>query len=94
MRQLQAVAVHPQAPGPRPQAPAGCRAAPAAHTKRAASHRPPCPVFPSSLPRLPGKGAFGVVRHVVEKETGQSYACKSISKAKLITKEDVDDVRR
>ncbi|PSC70004.1 calcium-dependent kinase [Micractinium conductrix] len=41
-----------------------------------------------------GKGAFGVVRHVVEKETGQSYACKSISKAKLITKEDVDDVRR
>jgi hypothetical protein len=35
-----------------------------------------------------------VVRLVVEKKTGHLFACKSISKAKLITKEDVDDVRR
>jgi hypothetical protein len=43
---------------------------------------------------LPGKGAFGVVHLVVEKKTGQMYACKSISKAKLITKDDVEDVRK
>lgn len=41
-----------------------------------------------------GKGAFGVVRLVVETKTGRPYACKSISKAKLISKEDVEDVRR
>ncbi|EFN53790.1 hypothetical protein CHLNCDRAFT_36351 [Chlorella variabilis] len=41
-----------------------------------------------------GKGAFGVVRLVQDKKMGRMYACKSISKAKLISKEDVDDVRR
>lgn len=44
--------------------------------------------------RVLGKGAFGVVRLVVETKTGRPYACKSISKAKLISKEDVEDVRR
>lgn len=44
--------------------------------------------------RRAGKGAFGVVRLVLEKRTGQLYACKSISKAKLISKEDVEDVIR
>lgn len=46
------------------------------------------------MPSWAGKGAFGVVRLVVDKKTGQAFACKSISKAKLISKEDVDDVRR
>lgn len=44
--------------------------------------------------RVLGKGAFGVVRLVLDRKTGEAYACKSISKAKLIAKEDVDDVRR
>ena len=30
-----------------------------------------------------------MVRLALEKKTGELYACKSISKAKLITKEDV-----
>ena len=33
-----------------------------------------------------GKGAFGVVRLVQDKKTGELLACKSISKAKMITK--------
>lgn len=41
-----------------------------------------------------GKGNFGVVHLVYDKATGQSYACKSISKRKLVTSEDVEDVRR
>lgn len=44
--------------------------------------------------RVLGKGAFGVVRLVTDKKTGEQFACKSISKAKLITKEDVEDIRR
>ena len=41
-----------------------------------------------------GKGAFGVVRRVVNKQTGEAVACKSISKSKLVSKEDVEDVLR
>lgn len=41
-----------------------------------------------------GKGAFGVVHLAQDKRGGGLYACKSISKAKLISKEDVEDVRR
>jgi calcium-dependent protein kinase len=47
-----------------------------------------------TLGRVLGKGAFGVVRLALDKKTGQMYACKSISKAKLISPEDVEDVRR
>ncbi|KAI3425213.1 hypothetical protein D9Q98_008981 [Chlorella vulgaris] len=47
-----------------------------------------------TIGRVLGKGAFGVVRLVIEKATGKLYACKSISKAKIISREDVDDVRR
>lgn len=47
-----------------------------------------------TLGKVLGKGAFGVVRLVLEKRTGELYACKSISKAKLISKEDVEDVIR
>lgn len=40
-----------------------------------------------------GKGAFGVVRAGAKKTTGEPVAVKSISKAKLVCKEDVKDVQ-
>jgi NAD(P)H-nitrite reductase large subunit len=49
-------------------------------------------LLPAALPA--GKGAFGTVRLVLEKKSGKLYACKSISKGKLISKEDVEDIRR
>ncbi|KAL3646958.1 Calcium-dependent protein kinase 25 [Castilleja foliolosa] len=41
-----------------------------------------------------GHGQFGTTFHCVERKTGKEYACKSIAKRKLLTLEDVDDVRR
>lgn len=41
-----------------------------------------------------GNGQFGTTFLCVEKGTGKEYACKSIAKRKLITSEDVEDVRR
>ncbi|CAH9052536.1 unnamed protein product [Cuscuta epithymum] len=41
-----------------------------------------------------GKGQFGVTYLCTEIRTGQQYACKSISKKKLVTKGDKDDMRR
>lgn len=41
-----------------------------------------------------GKGAFGVVRLAVSKAEGGMFACKSVSKGRLVGKEDVDDLRR
>ncbi|KAJ9528579.1 hypothetical protein QJQ45_020442 [Haematococcus lacustris] len=41
-----------------------------------------------------GKGNFGVVHLVFDKKTGESMACKSISKRKLVTPDDIEDVRR
>eukprot|EP01025_Chloroclados_australasicus_P061445 TRINITY_DN80714_c0_g1_i1.p1 TRINITY_DN80714_c0_g1~~TRINITY_DN80714_c0_g1_i1.p1 ORF type:complete len:544 (-),score=79.95 TRINITY_DN80714_c0_g1_i1:307-1764(-) len=46
------------------------------------------------LGKVLGKGAFGVVRVAVDKSTGERHACKTISKAKLVVKEDVEDVER
>ncbi|KAH0463296.1 hypothetical protein IEQ34_007878 [Dendrobium chrysotoxum] len=46
------------------------------------------------LGRKLGQGQFGTTYLCTEVNTGFEYACKSISKRKLITKEDVDDVRR
>lgn len=40
-----------------------------------------------------GKGAFGVVHLGTHKYTGEQVAVKSISKAKLVCKEDVKDVQ-
>lgn len=40
-----------------------------------------------------GKGAFGVVRAATHKAKGEPVAVKSISKAKLVCKEDVKDVQ-
>ncbi|KAJ1691914.1 hypothetical protein LUZ63_016069 [Rhynchospora breviuscula] len=41
-----------------------------------------------------GRGEFGVTYLCTERETGTQYACKSISKKKLRTQVDIDDVKR
>ncbi|CAA2970005.1 calcium-dependent kinase 1-like [Olea europaea subsp. europaea] len=41
-----------------------------------------------------GQGQFGTTFLCVEKETGKEYACKSIAKRKLLSDDDVEDVRR
>ncbi|XP_026666112.1 LOW QUALITY PROTEIN: calcium-dependent protein kinase 17-like [Phoenix dactylifera] len=47
-----------------------------------------------SLGRKLGQGQFGTTYLCVEKATGKEHACKSIAKRKLVTEEDVEDVRR
>ncbi|PIA59731.1 hypothetical protein AQUCO_00400556v1 [Aquilegia coerulea] len=47
-----------------------------------------------SLGRKLGQGQFGTTFFCLEKSTGKEYACKSIARRKLITEEDVEDVRR
>ncbi|KAK8627059.1 hypothetical protein V6N13_134687 [Hibiscus sabdariffa] len=47
-----------------------------------------------TLGRKLGQGQFGTTYLCTEISTGIEYACKSISKRKLISKEDVEDVRR
>ncbi|XP_044487301.1 calcium-dependent protein kinase 26-like [Mangifera indica] len=47
-----------------------------------------------TLGRKLGHGQFGTTFLVVEKGTGKEYACKSIAKRKLLTTDDVEDVRR
>ncbi|GFZ09261.1 calmodulin-domain protein kinase cdpk isoform 2 [Actinidia rufa] len=47
-----------------------------------------------NLGRKLGHGQFGMTFLCVEKGTGKEYACKSIAKRKLLTEDDVDDVRR
>uniref|UniRef100_A0A7C9E7N8 non-specific serine/threonine protein kinase n=1 Tax=Opuntia streptacantha TaxID=393608 RepID=A0A7C9E7N8_OPUST len=47
-----------------------------------------------TLGRKLGQGQFGTTYLCTEIATGIEYACKSISKRKLISKEDVEDVRR
>ncbi|MBA0631316.1 hypothetical protein Godav_000199 [Gossypium davidsonii] len=47
-----------------------------------------------SLEKKLGQGQFGTTFLCVEKSTGKEYACKSIAKRKLLTDEDVEDVRR
>ncbi|CAA0284647.1 unnamed protein product [Arabidopsis thaliana] len=41
-----------------------------------------------------GRGQFGVTYLCTEKSTGKRFACKSISKKKLVTKGDKEDMRR
>ncbi|CAI0402314.1 unnamed protein product [Linum tenue] len=47
-----------------------------------------------NLGRKLGHGQFGTTFMCVEKGTGKHYACKSIAKRKLLTMDDVEDVRR
>ncbi|XP_043709499.1 calcium-dependent protein kinase 29-like isoform X2 [Telopea speciosissima] len=41
-----------------------------------------------------GRGQFGITYLCTEKATGLKYACKSISKRKLVKTKDIEDVRR
>ena len=41
-----------------------------------------------------GRGQFGVTYLCTENSTGLQYACKSISKRKLASKSDKEDVKR
>lgn len=41
-----------------------------------------------------GKGNFGIVHLVYDKVSSEPFACKSISKRKLVTQDDIDDVKR
>ncbi|GLT83553.1 hypothetical protein SLE2022_018360 [Rubroshorea leprosula] len=41
-----------------------------------------------------GKGQFGVTFLCTENSTGKQYACKTISKKKLVTKNDKEDMKR
>ncbi|KAG0487262.1 hypothetical protein HPP92_009357 [Vanilla planifolia] len=41
-----------------------------------------------------GRGEFGITHLCTDKETGEKFACKSISKKKLRTAIDIEDVRR
>ncbi|XP_058102396.1 calcium-dependent protein kinase 8-like [Magnolia sinica] len=41
-----------------------------------------------------GRGEFGITRQCTDIETGETLACKSISKEKLRTAVDIEDVRR
>ncbi|KAG9445242.1 hypothetical protein H6P81_016582 [Aristolochia fimbriata] len=47
-----------------------------------------------TLGRKLGQGQFGTTYLCIEKATGKEFACKSISKRKLTTPDDVEDVRR
>lgn len=46
------------------------------------------------LGKVLGKGAFGTVRAATNRTSGEKLACKSIAKAKLVCREDVQDVQR
>lgn len=41
-----------------------------------------------------GKGQSGVTYLCVEKRTGREYACKSIARGKLVSQQEIEDVRR
>ncbi|KAL8152386.1 hypothetical protein V2J09_010146 [Rumex salicifolius] len=47
-----------------------------------------------SMGRKLGHGQFGTTFLCIEKSTNKQFACKSIAKRKLVTKDDVEDVRR
>ncbi|XP_057438677.1 calcium-dependent protein kinase 32-like [Lotus japonicus] len=47
-----------------------------------------------ALGRELGRGEFGITYLCTDKENGEEYACKSISKKKLRTAIDIEDVRR
>ncbi|CAI5988741.1 unnamed protein product [Closterium sp. NIES-64] len=40
-----------------------------------------------------GSGQFGIIRKCVQRQTGLTFACKSIAKAGILTAEDAEDVR-
>ncbi|CAN6253750.1 unnamed protein product [Urochloa humidicola] len=79
----------PPAAGMRRGAPA-----PAELTANVLGHPTPSLRDHYALGRKLGQGQFGTTYLCTDLSTGVDYACKSIAKRKLITKEDVEDVRR
>ncbi|XP_062224253.1 calcium-dependent protein kinase 2-like isoform X1 [Phragmites australis] len=71
-----------------------------------APNKPPAPIGPVlgrpmedvrsiyTVGKELGRGQFGVTSLCTHKATGERFACKTIAKRKLSTKEDVEDVRR
>ena len=47
-----------------------------------------------TIGKVLGKGQFGVTYLCTENSTGKQYACKTISKRKLVTKNDKEDMKR
>uniref|UniRef100_A0A061RPT8 non-specific serine/threonine protein kinase n=1 Tax=Tetraselmis sp. GSL018 TaxID=582737 RepID=A0A061RPT8_9CHLO len=47
-----------------------------------------------AIRKVLGKGQFGTTRLATHMATGQDFACKTINKKKLTSKDDVEDVRR
>ncbi|KAL8210487.1 hypothetical protein R6Q57_004924 [Mikania cordata] len=47
-----------------------------------------------TIDRKLGHGQFGTTSTCISKKNGKQYACKSILKRKLVTEDDVEDVRR
>ncbi|XP_062219933.1 calcium-dependent protein kinase 5-like [Phragmites australis] len=82
-------AAPPPAPGMRRGAPA-----PAELTANVLGHTTPSLHDHYALGRKLGQGQFGTTYLCTDLATGVDYACKSIAKRKLITREDVEDVRR
>ncbi|XP_022975823.1 calcium-dependent protein kinase 29 [Cucurbita maxima] len=41
-----------------------------------------------------GRGQFGITYLCTERSTGRKYACKTISRGKMVKQKDIDDVRR
>jgi len=81
----------------------GAAAATAAKKGPEANQKRPTPTILDNAPdvrqnfvfdKVLGKGNFGIVHLVYEKATGAPYACKSISKRKLVTPDDIEDVKR
>ncbi|XP_066322324.1 calcium-dependent protein kinase 5 [Miscanthus floridulus] len=79
----------PPAPGMRRGVPA-----PAELTANVLGHPTPSLRDHYALGRKLGQGQFGTTYLCTDLATGVDYACKSIAKRKLITREDVEDVRR
>ncbi|KAL6911746.1 hypothetical protein ACP4OV_000551 [Aristida adscensionis] len=79
----------PPPPGMRRGAPA-----PAELTANVLGHPTPSLREHYALGRKLGQGQFGTTYLCTDLATGVDYACKSIAKRKLITREDVEDVRR
>ncbi|KAG6524429.1 calcium-dependent protein kinase 12-like [Zingiber officinale] len=47
-----------------------------------------------AMDRELGRGQFGITYLCTERSTGLKYACKSVSKRKLVTRQDIEDMRR
>ncbi|CAN4119803.1 unnamed protein product [Withania somnifera] len=41
-----------------------------------------------------GRGQFGVTHLCTQKQSGEQFACKTIAKRKLVSKEDIEDLKR